>query len=305
MLVPTNVTVEVHAEAGVGPGRGVRRRRRRHLGRAGRHGRACLGHASSASTCAPASARPRSSGRRPERCRRARPEGCDEAAPSRRVRAVHAGVFFVALAVGFLLRRSRRVGHERDVGRADLLIAFGLGGVLSAIGRATAPTRPEPGPSRDATPASTSSPDQRGSLAHVASVTRASHRCRVRRRRRSWEGKTMRGQGTRHTRVKAREGHRFGGCAQRWVSSVVQRCSRLSSRLSPEPRRSSRTAVATRSSRIPGQAESGVGAASAASDPGASLPFTGGDVAGVAAIGAATVAVGTIASRVRRHRQAV
>ena len=32
----------------------------------------------------------------------------------------------------------------------------------------------------------------------------------------------------------------------------------------------------------PGQAESGVGAASAATDPGGSLPFTGGDVAGVA-----------------------
>jgi hypothetical protein len=54
----------------------------------------------------------------------------------------------------------------------------------------------------------------------------------------------------------------------------------------------------------PGQAESGVGAATASEhDP--SLPFTGGDVAGLVAIGAATVAAGAIASRVRRHRQAV
>ena len=37
---------------------------------------------------------------------------------------------------------------------------------------------------------------------------------------------------------------------------------------------------------------------------GDSLPFTGGDIAGLAAIGAGAVGVGIVASRARRHRTA-
>jgi hypothetical protein len=45
----------------------------------------------------------------------------------------------------------------------------------------------------------------------------------------------------------------------------------------------------------------------APADPGheGSLPFTGGDVAGVAAIGAVTVAAGMLAARVRRQHQRI
>ena len=55
----------------------------------------------------------------------------------------------------------------------------------------------------------------------------------------------------------------------------------------------------------PGHSASGAASASASNDTDASLPFTGGDVAGLVAIGAGTVAAGALATRVRRHRQAV
>jgi hypothetical protein len=55
----------------------------------------------------------------------------------------------------------------------------------------------------------------------------------------------------------------------------------------------------------PGSADSGVGSASAGAESDGSLPFTGGDVAGLVAIGAGTVVAGAIATRLRRHRQAV
>ena len=50
------------------------------------------------------------------------------------------------------------------------------------------------------------------------------------------------------------------------------------------------------------------GATHVAADPadpsGSSLPFTGGDVAGLAAIGAGAVGIGVVASRVRRRQSA-
>jgi hypothetical protein len=53
----------------------------------------------------------------------------------------------------------------------------------------------------------------------------------------------------------------------------------------------------------PAPAASGTASATAGNAADASLPFTGGDVAGLVAIGAGTVAAGAIATRVRRHRQ--
>jgi hypothetical protein len=63
--------------------------------------------------------------------------------------ALCAGAFFVALAVGFALDAIDAWDMNVAWVGPALLIALGLGGVLAAIGRATAPDPPEPEPATD------------------------------------------------------------------------------------------------------------------------------------------------------------